>query len=88
MGGAFCSTITPTITPYVLLNYDGMYRDISTMAHEFGHAIHSICSFQISQLLFRILHYLSLKQLPSLQRWLLNEKFTEEMTEQEKSLFL
>ena len=44
MSGAFCSTITPKLTPYVLLNYDGMYRDISTMAHEFGHAIHSICS--------------------------------------------
>ncbi|MBA3283622.1 MAG: M3 family oligoendopeptidase [Nitrosopumilus sp.] len=41
-GGAFCSTITPKIDPFVLLNFDGTIRDISTMAHEFGHAIHSV----------------------------------------------
>ena len=41
-GGAFCSTITPEIDPFVLLNFDGTIRDISTMAHEFGHAIHSV----------------------------------------------
>ncbi len=40
--GAFCSTISPSINPYVLLNFDGTLRDISTMAHEFGHAIHSV----------------------------------------------
>lgn len=40
--GAFCSTVIPSINPYVLLNFDGTLRDISTMAHEFGHAIHSV----------------------------------------------
>lgn len=46
-GGAFCSTISPTISPYVLLNFDGTLRDISTMAHEFGHAIHSELASQL-----------------------------------------
>ena len=40
--GAFCSTVSPSVNPYVLLNFDGTLRDISTMAHEFGHAIHSV----------------------------------------------
>ena len=39
--GAFCSTITPKITPYVLVNYTGRARDVFTLAHELGHAIHS-----------------------------------------------
>ena len=40
--GAFCYTVSPQRTPYVLLNFDGKMRDVSTMAHEFGHAIHSM----------------------------------------------
>lgn len=41
-GGAFCSTITPDLTPWVLLNYQGRPDDVATMAHELGHAIHSM----------------------------------------------
>lgn len=41
-GGAFCSTVTPSIAPYVLLNYTNRFRDVSTLAHELGHGIHSL----------------------------------------------
>jgi len=40
--GAFCATIGPKLTPWVLLNYQGKSDDVSTMAHELGHAIHSM----------------------------------------------
>jgi oligoendopeptidase F len=40
--GAFCSTLDPKITPWVLLNYMGNARDVAVMAHELGHAIHSM----------------------------------------------
>lgn len=41
LSGAFCSSVSPKLTPFVLLNFDGKSRDVSTMAHELGHAIHS-----------------------------------------------
>lgn len=39
--GAFCSTLTPKITPFVLVNFTGKSRDMFTLAHELGHAVHS-----------------------------------------------
>ncbi|MFZ5820927.1 MAG: M3 family oligoendopeptidase [Chloroflexota bacterium] len=40
--GAFCWSVTPDMTPWVLLNYQARARDVATMAHELGHAIHSM----------------------------------------------
>ncbi|MGE5643416.1 MAG: M3 family oligoendopeptidase [Byssovorax cruenta] len=40
--GAFCWAVLPDMTPYVLLNYQGRARDVATMAHELGHAIHAM----------------------------------------------
>lgn len=40
--GAFCATAIPQLTPWVLLNYQGHADDVATMAHELGHAIHSM----------------------------------------------
>jgi len=39
--GAFCSTLTPKVTPFVLVNFTGKSRDVFTLAHELGHAVHS-----------------------------------------------
>ena len=41
-GGAYCSGYTPDVKPYVMLNHLGKARDVSTMAHELGHAIHDM----------------------------------------------
>lgn len=41
-GGAFCWGAVPSLTPWVLLNYQGRADDMATMAHELGHAIHSM----------------------------------------------
>jgi oligoendopeptidase F len=46
MSGAFCATITPDLTPWVLLNYQGKADDVATMAHELGHGIHSLMARQ------------------------------------------
>lgn len=49
-GGAFCSTVLPSITPWVLMNYTGKIRDVATLAHELGHAIHSMMAEEHSVL--------------------------------------
>ena len=46
--GAFCETVLPEMTPFVLLNYQGRPRDVAVMAHELGHAIHSMMAAQHS----------------------------------------
>jgi len=42
--GAFCAYVLPEMTPYVLVNYQGRTDDVSTLAHELGHAIHNMLS--------------------------------------------
>ena len=49
-GGAFCSTVLPELTPWVLTNFSGKVRDVATLAHELGHAIHSMLAEQHSLL--------------------------------------
>ena len=42
IGGAYCYSVVPGLAPYVLLNFTGEARDIATMAHELGHAVHGM----------------------------------------------
>ena len=42
--GAFCSSPAPRITPYILLSYTGERSDVFTLAHEMGHAVHSMAA--------------------------------------------
>ncbi len=41
-GGAFCYSVLPKLTPWVLINFDGRPRDVATLAHELGHAVHAM----------------------------------------------
>ncbi len=40
-GGAFCAYTTPSVHPFVMLNYTGRRRDVLTLAHELGHGLHA-----------------------------------------------
>lgn len=46
--GAFCLTALPDITPWVQLSYQGRVNDVSTLAHELGHAVHSMLASEHS----------------------------------------
>jgi oligoendopeptidase F len=39
--GAYCSSVVPGVVPYLFLNFTGSRRDVYTIAHELGHAVHS-----------------------------------------------
>ena len=86
-GGAFCYTVSPKRTPYVLLNFDGMMRDVSTMAHEFGHAIHSMYA---SDKPILVSHApLPLAETASVfGEMLLNEEIYKKLNREKKKIFL
>jgi oligoendopeptidase F len=42
--GAYCNGGCYDVHPYMLLNYNGQYDDVATLAHELGHAMHSYYS--------------------------------------------
>jgi oligoendopeptidase F len=49
-GGAFCMGISPSLPPYVLLNFTGTLRDVATLAHELGHGLHFVLAQKQSML--------------------------------------
>ncbi len=52
LSGAYCYSVVPGRTPYVLLNYTGEARDVATLAHELGHAVHGMLAADHSVLTF------------------------------------
>lgn len=52
VSGAFCSYVTPDTHPYVLVNYLGRMKDVTTLAHELGHGVHASLSREQSLLNF------------------------------------
>jgi len=49
-GGAFCAQAVPDLHPYILTNYNDRLRDVTTMAHELGHALHQYLSRKVGYL--------------------------------------
>jgi oligoendopeptidase F len=49
--GAYSHPVTPDRHPYVFLNYMGERRDVLTLAHELGHAVHQTLAAPLGTLL-------------------------------------
>ncbi|MBF0459149.1 MAG: M3 family oligoendopeptidase [Nitrospirae bacterium] len=50
--GAFCYGVLPNMTPWVLMNYTGKPRQVATLAHELGHAVHALTASEHSVMTF------------------------------------
>jgi len=45
-GGAFAHPCVPEVHPFVMVNFTGTLRDVSTVAHELGHGVHQVLASQ------------------------------------------
>jgi oligoendopeptidase F len=52
MSGAFCASVQPRLTPWVLTNYQSRAYDVATLAHELGHAVHAMLAEDHTQFTF------------------------------------
>jgi oligoendopeptidase F len=52
MSGAFCASVQPGLTPWVLTNYQSRAYDVATLAHELGHAVHAMLAEDHTQFTF------------------------------------
>jgi oligoendopeptidase F len=64
-GGAFMSNFAPGYHPVILCNYKNKLTDISTVAHEMGHLVHSILTDE-SQTLLNTNYTMSMAEIASL----------------------
>ena len=53
--GAYSNGSVYDVHPYILLNYNGKYDDVSTIAHELGHTMHSYLANEAQP--FALSHY-------------------------------
>lgn len=86
-GGAY-SWGTHTSNPFILLNYNGTYGDVSTLAHEAGHSLHSYFShktqpFSTSNYVIFVAEVAS-----TVNETLLAELLLKEATDRDEKLFL
>jgi pepF/M3 family oligoendopeptidase len=48
-GGAFCMGVEGVKESRILMNFDGSFDQVSTLAHELGHAFHNECAYQANK---------------------------------------
>ena len=85
--GAFCSTLTPKITPFVLVNFTGKSRDVFTLAHELGHAVHSQAA-QDRSILTQDAPLPLAETASTFSELLLYDNISNEITDNEKKIIL
>lgn len=65
-GGAFCMEIPAVKESRILANYDGSFDQVSTLAHEIGHAFHNECAYAAGKTMLQQLTPMTLAETASI----------------------
>ncbi len=64
-GGGFCMEVQEVKESRILVNFDGSQDQLSTIAHELGHAFHNECAFQFNKTVLQQLTPMTLAETAS-----------------------
>ena len=64
-GGAFCMDVQGMKESRILSNFDGSFDQVSTLAHELGHAYHNECAYQSNKTMLQQLTPMTLAETAS-----------------------
>jgi pepF/M3 family oligoendopeptidase len=64
-GGAFCTEVQAVKESRILCNFDGSFDQVSTLAHELGHAFHNECAYQADKTVLQQLTPMTLAETAS-----------------------
>ena len=64
-GGGFCMEVQAVKESRILCNYDGSFDQVSTIAHELGHAFHNECAYQANKTVLQQLTPMTLAETAS-----------------------
>ncbi len=64
-GGAFCMEVQGLKESRILSNFDGSFDQVSTLAHELGHAYHNECAYQANKTILQQLTPMTLAETAS-----------------------
>jgi pepF/M3 family oligoendopeptidase len=65
-GGAFCMEVQGVKESRILCNFDGSFDQVSTIAHELGHAYHNECAYQANKTVLQQLTPMTLAETASI----------------------
>jgi len=87
-GGAFCSTNEYAKECFILQSYNETLDDVSTLAHEMGHAIHGYLCLEAQTLLNWDISFCIAECASEFSRFLLIDKMRETVTDSQKRVIL
>lgn len=64
-GGGFCMEVQGVKESRILVNFDGSFDQVSTMAHELGHGFHNECAYQAKKTVLQQLTPMTLAETAS-----------------------